>query len=122
MEGSFISSYSALVEDRESYFGIQALEDSELTVIPYAPWRELYESNPLWAQFLVPHIERAFIVKEERERELLLDDAESRYISFRRRYPGLEQRVKQYLIASYLGITPVALSRIRRKMRVVNLC
>ena len=55
--------------------------------------------------------------KEKRESSLLLDDAQTRYIKFRNEYPGLESRIKQHLIASYLGITPVTLSRIRARLR-----
>jgi CRP-like cAMP-binding protein len=46
-----------------------------------------------------------------------LFDAKERYESFLEEYPQMEQRLKQSLIASYLGITPVALSRIRRQPR-----
>ena len=48
--------------------------------------------------------------------EFLLLDAESRYKIFLEEYSTLENRVKQHMVASYLGITPIALSRIRKKM------
>ena len=48
--------------------------------------------------------------------EFLLLDAESRYKIFLEEYPTLENRIKQHMIASYLGITPIALSRIKKKM------
>jgi hypothetical protein len=60
-------------------------------------------------------LEKGYCIKEAREREFLLFDAKARYRSFLSTYPGLEKRVKQHLIASYLGITPVALSRVRKK-------
>ena len=44
------------------------------------------------------------------------ENAVTRYLNFRKAYPGIEQRVNQYHIASYLGITPVALSRIRKNL------
>lgn len=53
--------------------------------------------------------------KSEREYELLGLDAEARYATFQARYPGLEQRIAGYHVASYLGITPVHLSRLRRR-------
>jgi NADPH:quinone reductase-like Zn-dependent oxidoreductase len=53
--------------------------------------------------------------KEKRERDLLLLDAEKRYKDFLIEYPGMDQRIKQGIIASYLGIKPETLSRIRRR-------
>jgi CRP-like cAMP-binding protein len=59
--------------------------------------------------------ENYFMVKEQREIELVLLDASQRYRLFQQEYPGLENRIPQYHIASYLGITPTQLSRIRAK-------
>lgn len=120
-EGTFLSSYSAMVQDIPSYFTIEALEDAEILVIDYEGWQDLRAQHRCWSDFLVAVLEKGFIKKESREREFLLFDAEKRYTLFLERYPGLDQRIKQHLIASYLGITSVALSRIRRKMSVVNL-
>ena len=61
-------------------------------------------------------LEKVYIIKQMREIELLLEDAQSRYIHFLDQYPMLHKRLKQHYIASYLGISPVSLSRIRRKM------
>jgi len=54
--------------------------------------------------------------KEKRERDLLLLDAVTRYKNFLIEFPGMEQRIKQGIIASYLGIQPETLSRIRKKI------
>ena len=59
--------------------------------------------------------EMVFILKEKREAELLLSDAQERYQQFLADYPNLEKHIAQYHIASYLGITPESLSRIRAK-------
>jgi CRP-like cAMP-binding protein len=59
--------------------------------------------------------EYLFIRKEKREIELVTLDARERYAIFRKEHPTLEQFIPQYHIASYLGITPTQLSRIRRK-------
>lgn len=56
------------------------------------------------------------MIKEKRERDLLLLDAETRYKNFLTEFPGMDQRIKQGIIASYLGIKPETLSRIRRKI------
>ena len=56
------------------------------------------------------------LVKEAREKEFLPDSLETRYRRFLKDFPGLADRIPQYHIASYLGVTDVALSRIRRKI------
>jgi CRP-like cAMP-binding protein len=61
--------------------------------------------------------ERLYLLKSEREYELLALDAEQRYRAFQARYPGLEARVTQRHVASYLGITPEHLSRLRARAR-----
>lgn len=114
-EGHFISSYSAMVSGSPSHFLIEALEDAVVFEIPYSRWVALMNTHPYWDKFLVRLLERAYAIKERRERELLLLDAETRYLHFRQHYPGLENRIKQQIIASFLGIQPESLSRIRRK-------
>ena len=58
-----------------------------------------------------------FVLKEKREAELLLDNAQERYQQFLEDYPDLEGRIAQYHIASYLGVTPESLSRIRAGLK-----
>ena len=62
-------------------------------------------------------IQWEWVRKEIREIRLVTLSAEERYELFLNEYPGLEHRIPWYYIASFLGITPVALSRIRRKKR-----
>lgn len=119
-ESTFLSSYSAMVNQTSSFISIQALEDSQVEIIPYNAWKELLSSHSCWKDLLIQILEQAFAKKENREREFLLFDAETRYKRFLLQYPGLEQRLKQHLVASYLGITPVALSRTRKKMGLLN--
>ena len=115
-ENSFISSYSAMISRTSSYFTIESLEQSDVLVIPYSGWQKLRERNPKWNLLLIKMLEKGYATKEKREREFLLFDAENRYKIFLEEHPTLEKRVKQHMIASYLGITPIALSRIRKKM------
>ena len=58
-----------------------------------------------------------FIIKEKRESELLLNNAQERYLQFLEDYPDLENRISQYHIASYLNIAPESLSRIRANLK-----
>ncbi|HYG19605.1 MAG TPA: Crp/Fnr family transcriptional regulator [Ohtaekwangia sp.] len=115
-ENTFITSYSAMTDGIPSHYTIEALEDAVIFVFEYSKWKVLYNAHLCWREFLLALLEKGFRKKETRERELLLLSAEERYRSFLREKPALENRIKQHLIASYLGITPVALSRIRRNM------
>jgi CRP-like cAMP-binding protein len=120
VENTIISSYSAILENRGSYFTIEALEDSIIEQVSYDKFKVLFSQHPCWNQFLVPVLQKGYIVKEEREREFLLYDAEQRYKAFLKKYPGLDQRLKKNIIASYLGIMPESLSRIRKKMGLLT--
>jgi len=116
-EDSFVAAYSALLLQQASRLFIQALEDTRLLIADYAVFRSLSTQHPCWQTLNCKVAEFLFIKKEKRESALLLDDATTRYLSFQAEYPGLETRLKQHHIASYLGITPVTLSRIRAQLR-----
>ena len=115
-ENNFITSYTAMVRRQPSYYTVQALENARVLVIDYRQWQHLYHGHACWMNLLFALVEKGYMKKEARERELLILSAEERYRSFLNEYPDLEKRIKQHLIASYLGITPVALSRIRKEM------
>jgi len=114
---SFISSYSAMISKSSSYFFIEAIEESEILEISYDKWLVLLESDAFWVKFLLRFVEKGFSIKEKRERDLLLLNAETRYVSFLKDFPGMEKRIKQTIIASYLGIQPESLSRIKKKFQ-----
>lgn len=115
-ENLFLSSYSAMISGKPSYFSIEALEDSEVLEIAWKDFIKLTDKEIFWVKFLLKFLEKGFIIKEKRERDLLLLDAETRYRNFLLEFPGMDQRIKQGIIASYLGIKPETLSRIRRKI------
>lgn len=76
----------------------------------------------MWNKLLIALLEKGYSIKEKRERDLLLLDAERRYKIFLQDFSVLESTIKQHQIASYIGITPIALSRNRKKMGLINLC
>jgi len=115
-ENNFISSYSAMVLNKPSYFSIEALENSKVLEISWSDFSHLLDNDIFWVKFLMKFIEKGYMIKEKRERDLLLLDAETRYKNFLTEFPGMDQRIKQGIIASYLGIQPETLSRIRRKI------
>lgn len=117
VQGDVIAAYTALLNKEPSKLFIQALEDSTLLIANYEEYQAVTAESPCWQKVNQNIVERLFMKKEKRESALLLDSAQTRYMEFRNEYPGLESRIKQRLIASYLGITPVTLSRIRARLR-----
>ncbi|MDX1641792.1 MAG: Crp/Fnr family transcriptional regulator [Balneolaceae bacterium] len=114
-KNSVLSAYDAILEGKPSHFTIEALEDSIIESVLFDPFHKLFSEDPCWNEFLVALLQKGYLAKVTRERELLLLDAAQRYENFLDRYPDLEKRVKQSIIASYLGIAPESLSRIRRQ-------
>ncbi len=111
--GNFVTSQSALIEGAPSAFSIQAIEDAELVVFAYKDWLSLLETHSAWGIIHKTILDQALVRAEQRERSLILDDAATRYRMFLEEFPDAEEHVRQYDIASYLGISPVTLSRIR---------
>lgn len=115
-ERNILSSYSSMIQQTPSHFYVEALEDAKILSFNFEKWKDLQRNHPAWNIFLLRLVEKGFMVKEKRERELLLLDAESRYRIFLQEFPGLDKRIKQTIIASYLGISPESLSRVRKNM------
>lgn len=112
--GRFLISYSAIVQKRQSYFSIEALQDSKILKFNYEAFDQMIQSDTRWYPFTYKLLETVYIMKELREKSFLLDDAAKRYQEFKERYADVEDQIKLYHVASFLGITPEALSRIRK--------
>ncbi|WP_046246456.1 Crp/Fnr family transcriptional regulator [Hymenobacter terrenus] len=111
--GDFLGVYYALLLERPSHLSMQALVPTQLWVADFAQLTALYDQHPALERFARRQAERLFLVKEQREIDLVMLDAKVRYEQFRQQHPDLEQQIPQYHIASHLGITPTQLSRIR---------
>ncbi len=112
VENRLVTSYSALILGQASRLNIQAMEPTRLLAIPFSNLKELYTLHKCWEAMGRRIAENLFIEREQREWELLVFKAEERYALFKRQFPDLISRIPQYDIASYLGISPVSLSRI----------
>jgi len=98
-----------------AFYSIQALEPTEGFQMSKANHDLLYESIPALEKFARVRYQNAYILLQHRMTQNLFATAEAKYDAFVRKYPGLEQRISQKEIASYLGITPEFLSMLRRK-------
>ncbi len=114
--GDLTGSLADLLSRGPSTVTIEALEATRLWVAPYARLQHLFETDPAWQRAGRLFAEMMFSYKARREFELLTMSAQQRYQALLDRRPDLELRVPQYHVASFLGITPVALSRIRARM------
>lgn len=112
----FIGAYSSLVTGQTNTINIQCLTDCQLLETSYAEFSALYPSYPQVETLSRKLSETYFVAKENREIAFIVSDARERYRQFRLAYPGLEQHVAQYHIASHLGISPTHLSRIRAQL------
>jgi CRP-like cAMP-binding protein len=118
MENGYAGSFHSLVLQAPCGFYVQALERTNTLILPNQLLRELYKRHTCWERLGRRNAENLAIVKEAREKELLLDSLETRYRRFLSEYPGLADRIPQYHIASYLGVTNVGLSRIRKNINL----
>lgn len=79
--------------------------------------KSLFGEDIYWIKIWNQLLQNSIRYKIYRESCFLTESATERYIDFKRRHPDLEKRVNQSYIVSYLGITPVSLSRIRRMIK-----
>ena len=114
-EKGIVGAYSSLITGEKSQINIQCLTDCEILVADFKNLTQLYDKYPKFERLARIFAEYFFVSKEQREIEIVMLDATERYKIFQKKHPKLETIIPQYHIASYLGITPTQLSRIRAK-------
>ena len=114
-ENWWVSDISSFYEHKPSKMYIETLEDSELLLISPENKEALLQKLPVLERAFRIMIQRHLSVLQERLFGNIALSAQDRYELFLEKYPTLPQRVPQHLIASYLGISPESLSRIRKK-------
>jgi CRP-like cAMP-binding protein len=115
--GDFVSPYAEVLRGQAPRTNVEALEASEVAWISYDRLDELARGSLYWSRLLRAQAEKHFLLKEQREWEFLTLSAQEQYARFLAEYKDVSERIPQFLIASYLGITSVALSRIVARMR-----
>jgi CRP-like cAMP-binding protein len=116
-EGDFFACPNVLIAGLKTDYAAIALEDSLIEQVDYAAMQSLTERYPAWQQAIRQLLEWHIVRKEQRERELLTMRPDARYQSFLDTYPALAGRIQVRDVAHYLGVTPEALSRIRKRLR-----
>jgi CRP-like cAMP-binding protein len=116
-EGGFFASIASLKPGGRTSFSAACVEDSELERIPFEVIAPLADSELAWSTVMRKALAIFADRKEQRERDLLTLTPEDRYRAVLAQQPDLERRITQKDLAAYLGITPVGLSRIVRRVK-----
>jgi CRP-like cAMP-binding protein len=120
-EGEWLGDYESFLLHKHSPDYIEALEDCELFTLNYADMHALYQHSQRFERFGRLIAEKLFIETVKTNRDLMTQSAEERYLELLNKQPHIFERLPQHLIASYLGIQPQSLSRIRAKLSSAKL-
>ncbi len=117
-ENDYVTDYESFLLKKSSLQYIQAIEDTEVLVLPYDQMQKLYDTGSKAERYGRLVAESLFVMVYQQRNEFVLYNPEERYVHLLSQRPDLFQRVPQVYIASLLGITPETLSRIRKRMAV----
>ncbi len=115
-ENMFAGSYDSFISRKPSKVSIETLEDCEVLALSHKSLEELYSLFPKMNEFVRKSIEERFVVLHDLFISYILNSPEERYLTLQKDRPDLLNRIPQHQIASFLGITPVSLSRIRNRI------
>ena len=114
LENQFISDYSNFMQKQPSFYTLQALEETQVVVLPRSAiewgYKNLQEGEKMGRLIA----EYYFIYQDNRIKNTFSRTPKQRYDNITDVFPNIHNRVPQHMIASYLGITPVHLSRLKK--------
>lgn len=116
LEGWWLTDLGSFLEDQQGKYYIEAMEDGEVAAISKANFDQLFEDFPALNIYFRKLYQKAVMAKDTRILNMLSNKAEDRFLQFAEKYPTLMQRIPQYIIASYLGVTPEFFSRMKSKL------
>lgn len=116
IEQHWITDQYSFFSQRKGIYTIETLEPTEALVLNKENYDEMCKSSHLFEHFMRVLMQNAFVATQYRLSKTNSENAETRYLEFSKLYPQFLQRIPQYLIASYLGIKPQSLSRIRKEL------
>lgn len=115
-EGWWISDVYSFLTGEAAVYNIEAIEDSELLLISKSSLDELYERIPKFERYFRLLSQANMVATHRRLTASLSESADEKYLRLLSAYPNIVARVPQHMIASYLGITPETLSRVRKRI------
>lgn len=115
-DGWWCADIYSLSANAKTPYTTKCLSDGEVLLLPRLAHLQLLEKYPRFEKYFRLMFQASVMRQQWRLVENYADTAEERYLSFINKYPGMEQYVPQKYIASYLGITPEFLSKVRKKL------
>jgi CRP/FNR family transcriptional regulator, anaerobic regulatory protein len=118
--GNYITEYTSFVSRQPSIDNIVAMEDAEILQMSYKDLQIAYDKAPVWQKFGRLMAEYVLTFISSRNKSLLFNTPEERYLKLMKERPKVIERIPQHYIASYLGVKPESLSRIRKRLMNTN--
>ena len=120
-EGNFAGSTVSALQSAPSAFALRSLEEGVILEYDHRQYKQLINERADLARFYIAYLEQSWVIKNERRQiAFATQTATERYLTFFEEYPALESRVPLRHVASYLGITPTQLSRIRKELQIIE--
>jgi len=116
----FVTDYASIIRNEESKLYFESLTEVEVILIPVSKVKKLYESNAHWGRIGRIIAEEAYYITQQRTLSLLTMTATERYEQLINHMPSIVSLIPELYVASYLGITPQSLSRIKKSLRITK--
>ena len=117
-EGWWLSDFNSFLSGVPAVFNIDAIEDSELLMVSLADYNALTLTVPIMDRYFRILYQNSLVTKERRLMSAITHTAEEKYLELANSNPHIIERIPQNLIASYLGIAPETLSRIKKNLAI----
>jgi CRP/FNR family transcriptional regulator, anaerobic regulatory protein len=115
-DNTFVGAFQSFITQTPSTLYVDCIESCQTLQATFDDWEALYIEIPKLERFGRKMAEQLFIFSQQRTASLLFETPDERYKALVKRRPKVIQRVPQYMIASYLGVTPETVSRIRKRL------
>lgn len=115
-EGYWVGDMYSFFSGNSAVFNLETLEPTTLFAMKHVDFEKACEQIPKFEMFFRILVQNGYLSSLQRIARSFSEDAEQRYLMLIKNHPDLPQRVPQYLVASYLGIKPQSLSRIRQNL------
>ena len=121
LENQFVTDYSTFIQKKPSMYTLQTLEETQVVVLPRATIEWGYNNLKEGEKMGRLVAEYYYIYQDDRIKNNYVRTPKQRYDSISEVFPNIHNRVPQHMIASYLGISPIHLSRLKKKSEIEKL-